>query len=116
MPLIIPNEVLQLYREMNASLLAMVQLLPDMQRQLRRLERKVDDMAKSNQDVIAEIRETKGFVASLAAAYGALATQVKNTLEKNEVDDEVVAEIDSLFQAAKDAAASTAPAIVANRS
>jgi len=71
-------------------------------------------MAKSNAQVLDEVRQTRGFVASLIASQEALRQAVKDALASHEVDQEVSDEVDKLFDEAKAGATSTAGAIVAN--
>jgi hypothetical protein len=74
----------------------------------------MDEMAKSNQTVIDEVRQIRGFVASLKGAFDGLQQRITDLLKDGEVDDAVVAEVDTAFNEAKDAAAAIGQAVVTN--
>lgn len=110
----VADSILQLYRDMNASLVSLARVAVDLPFVLRRIQKELDEMAKTNKEVIEIVRRTQGFVASLVASQEELRKQVAEALSDNDVDDEVVEEVDKLFSMAKDGATSLAPAIVAN--
>ena len=110
----ISDSVLSLYRDLNASMSTVAKAVSELPGILRRIHAKVDEVMKTNAQVIDEVRQIRGFVASLVASQEALRQQVADAMNAGEVDDEVVAEVDGLFEAAKSAAGDLAPAIVAN--
>jgi len=110
----VPDEFLKLYRDLNASMVTVVQGIQNIERHTRRLERRMDEMAKSNQAIIDEVRQIRGFVASLKAAFDGLQQRITDLLKDGEVDDAVVAEVDTAFNEAKDAAAAIGQAVVTN--
>jgi ABC-type transporter Mla subunit MlaD len=110
----ISDQTIQLYREINASLSQVAEAIIQFPRILRRIQQELIEMAKSNAQVLDEVRQTRGFVASLIASQEALRQAVKDALANHEVDQEVSDEVDKLFDEAKAGATATAGAIVAN--
>lgn len=110
----VADEFLKLYRDLNASMVMVLESAQNIERHVRRIDRRMEEMAKSNQDVIAEVRQIRGFVASFKGVIEGLRQQVSEKLAANEVDDTVVAEIDATFTEAKDAAGALGQAAVTN--
>jgi hypothetical protein len=110
----ISDQTIQLYREINASLSQVAEAIIQFPRILRRIQQELIEMAKTNAEILNEVRQTRGFVASLIASQEALRQAVKDALANHEVDQEVSDEVDALFEQAKAGATATAGAIVAN--
>jgi phage shock protein A len=110
----ISDTTIQLYRDLNASLARVAETITQLPRILRRIQQELNEMAKSNAQILDEVRQTRGFVASLIASQEALRARVAEALSNHEVDQEVSDEVDKLFEEAKIGAGATAGAIVAN--
>jgi len=110
----VSDTLLQLYRDLNASVSRLTESVTQLPRVLRRIHQELEAMAKSNAQVLDEVRQTRGFVASLIASQEALRQAVKDALANHEVDQDVSDEVDKLFDEAKAGATATAGAIVAN--
>lgn len=107
------DEVLKLYREMNASLLTIKEDVADIRREQRRLERRMDVMARTTQESLDAVRETRGFVASLAILIAELRDKI-TSVTSGVLSPEDQEKVDAIFDEAHAASAAAAAALVVN--
>jgi|SRR5882724_1196898 len=107
------DETLKLYREMNASLLAIKEDVADIRREQRRLERRMDTMARTTQESLDAVRETRGFVASLATLIAELRDKI-TSVTSGALSPDDQAKVDAIFDEAHAASSAAAAALIQN--
>lgn len=110
----VTDEFLKLYREMNASLFALNEHVAAIRRDMRRLERRMDTMSKSFDEVLDEVRSAHGLTKSLVVLIGQLRQQVLDALAGATLSAENQAKLDAVFDEAHQSAADAAAALNAN--
>lgn len=108
------DEVLKLYRELNASQLEILKSVQAIQRDMRRLERRMDTMARNFDQVLDEVKAAHGLTKSLVMLIGQLRQQVLDALANVQLSPENAAKLDAVFDEAHESAADAAAALNAN--
>jgi DNA repair ATPase RecN len=110
----VSDEILRLYRDMNASQVAILESVQAIQRDIRRLERRMDAMAKTFTEVLDEVKAAHGLTRSLVVLIGQLRQQVLDALANVTLSPENQAALDAVFDEAHQSAADAAAALNAN--
>lgn len=108
------DEVLKLYRELNASQLEILRSVVAIQRDMRRLERRMDAMARNFDEVLEEVKAAHGLTKSLVVLIGQLRQQVLDALANVSLSPEDQAKLDAVFDEAHESAADAAAALNTN--
>jgi septal ring factor EnvC (AmiA/AmiB activator) len=111
----ISDEILALYRTMDASLRTVSQSVQNIEREMRRLERRMDAMARTTQESLEAVRETAGFVASLAKLVTELRDKVTEVTSNAGLSADDQAKVDAIFDEAHVASAAAASALTQNQ-
>lgn len=110
----VSDETIKLYREMNASYLALTTAVTMMARDMRRIERRMEAMARTTQESLDAVRETAGFVASLAKLVAELRDKVTEVASQAGLSAEDQGKIDAIFDEAHAASSAAASALIQN--
>lgn len=110
----ISDETLKLYREMNASLLTLAEAATVIARDQRRIEKRMEIMSRSVQESLDAVRETSGFVASLAKLVAELRDKVTEVLSHAGLSPEDQEKVDAIFDEAHAASSAAASALIQN--
>jgi ABC-type transporter Mla subunit MlaD len=108
--------ILKLIRDLNASLVTINESAAALGRLLRRAEARDEEMAKTLDEVLEQVRATRGYVKSVSELIGGLKQQVTDALANTSprISDADQAKIDEIFTEAEAASTEAAAAIGAN--